>query len=505
MSDSFIGSSEGKESLYKGIGAALGIGSGFLIGTSFVFKKKGLLQSTEKAGAVAGEGYAYLKSVTWWSGMILMILGEICNFVAYAFAPAILVTPIGATSVVISAILSSIFLNERLTFHGWVGCMQCIIGAVIIVLHAPATSSTDASVDGFKHLVLQMGFLIYAGVIVLISLVLIFYAGPKWGRKNMLVYIFICSLIGSISVVFTQGFGTAIVYSITVSNQFTNWFIYVMLGILVVTLILEIVYLNKALNIYNTALVTPTYYVVFTTFTIVSSVVLFQGFKASVTDIVSCVLGFTCICSGVTLLHHSSATPAKKDELDDKDIKDAGALQASGFGNVSSAQMRRNKSILSVFSKVEVEDTDDTGDNSHGRRPGEDLPGPGELFSAPFSGIGRYASTTRSKSRRQSQRRSLAKLTMAAQPDISDPDLDEKAYWSGHSDHSLSTIKEVDKPLLPTHRGDIDEPDPFTPSPTRGRRDQDQLNPVEQLRLGIIGKPSSSSSGDDDRHTLMDH
>ncbi|ORX51910.1 DUF803-domain-containing protein [Hesseltinella vesiculosa] len=490
--------SGGEGALYKGIGAALAIGSGFLIGTSFVFKKKGLLQSTEKSGALAGEGYAYLKSITWWSGMILMILGEACNFVAYCFAPAILVTPIGATSVVISAILSSIFLNERLTFHGWVGCIQCIIGAVIIVLHAPSTSSADSSVDGFKSLVLKLGFLIYAGLIVLISLVLIFYAGPKWGNKNMLVYIFICSLIGSISVVFTQGFGTAVVYSITTSNQFTNWFIYLMLGVLVVTLILEIVYLNKALNIYNTALVTPTYYVVFTTFTIVSSVVLFQGFSASGTDIATCCLGFVCICSGVTLLHHSSAAPNKKDEDDQDshdDDKDA-TLSASGYDSSSSSQMRRSKSILSVFSKVEVQD-----DNSR-IHAGEDLPGPGELFSAPFSGIGRYASTTRSKSmrlRKSIRQQSLASLTMAGQPDISD-EVDEKTYWLPH-DASLASIKETDKPLLPTHLQDIDDSQqPFTSSPSRSRRDQNQLGPVESLRLGILGKKPL-----DDQDSLMDH
>ena len=45
-----------------------------------------------------------------------MVIGEILNFVAYAFTEAILVTPMGALSVVIAAILSHFFLNESLTF-----------------------------------------------------------------------------------------------------------------------------------------------------------------------------------------------------------------------------------------------------------------------------------------------------------------------------------------------------------------------------------------------------
>jgi hypothetical protein len=66
----------------------------------------------------------------------------------------------------------------------------------------------------------------------------------------------------------------------------------------VATLVTEIIYLNvsfqasfvsercltrsaiqKALNIFNAALVTPTYYVFFTSSTIVTSAILFRGFK----------------------------------------------------------------------------------------------------------------------------------------------------------------------------------------------------------------------------------
>ncbi|EEB97289.1 hypothetical protein MPER_03429, partial [Moniliophthora perniciosa FA553] len=52
----------------KVVGIILAIVSGLLIGSSFVFKKKGLLKS--QAGQVAGEGVAYLKSWLWWLGMI---------------------------------------------------------------------------------------------------------------------------------------------------------------------------------------------------------------------------------------------------------------------------------------------------------------------------------------------------------------------------------------------------------------------------------------------------
>ena len=46
------------------------------------------------------------------------------------------------------------------------------------------------------------------------SLVLKFYAVPKWGRTSMLPFVSICSLIGGISVSCTQGVGASVVTSI---------------------------------------------------------------------------------------------------------------------------------------------------------------------------------------------------------------------------------------------------------------------------------------------------
>ena len=80
----------------------MAIASGFFIGSSFVLKKKGLLASQKKYETTAGEGLQYLKSFMWWSGMIIMIFGEGLNLAAYSFTDAILVTPMGALSVVVS-------------------------------------------------------------------------------------------------------------------------------------------------------------------------------------------------------------------------------------------------------------------------------------------------------------------------------------------------------------------------------------------------------------------
>ncbi|KAK7958635.1 hypothetical protein PG988_013483 [Apiospora saccharicola] len=294
--------------VYKVIGICLAIASGLFIGCSFVLKKVGLLKANEKYEQAAGEGYGYLKNFHWWAGMILMIIGEICNFVAYAFTDAILVTPLGALSVVITTVLSAIFLKERLSMVGKVACFLCIVGSVVIVMNAPAESSV-ANIQEMQKYVIAPGFLSYAGVIIVGSAITAFYAGPRWGKKNMLVYISICSWVGGLSVVATQGLGAAIVAQVqgTSGSQFKHWFLYVLFVFVIGTLLTEIIFLNKALNLYNAAMVTPTYYVYFTSTTIITSAVLFQGFKGTASSIVTVVMGFLTICSGVVLLQLSKS------------------------------------------------------------------------------------------------------------------------------------------------------------------------------------------------------
>lgn len=321
--------------VYKAIGLTLAISSGVFIGTSFVLKKTGLLKANAKYNEEAGEGYGYLKNAYWWTGMTLMIIGEICNFVAYAFVDAILVTPLGALSVVVTTILSTIFLKERLSFVGKVGCFNCIVGSVVIVMNAPQQSSV-ATIQDMKHFVLAPGFLSYAGVIIVGCAVIAVWVGPRYGKKSMLVYLSICSLIGGLSVVATQGLGAAVVAQASGKPQFNQWFLYVLLAFVITTLVTEIIFLNvsylvpetevkrlrefpqKALNIFNAALVTPTYYVFFTSATIVTSAILFQGFKGTPTSIATVIMGFLQICAGVVLLQLSKSA---------KDVPDAAVFK----------------------------------------------------------------------------------------------------------------------------------------------------------------------------------
>ncbi|KHG10879.1 Magnesium transporter NIPA3 [Gossypium arboreum] len=81
-------------------GLILAVSSSVFIGSSFIIKKQGLKKAGSSGPRAGQGGHSYLYEPWWWAGMITMIIGEIANFAAYAYAPAILVTPLGALSII---------------------------------------------------------------------------------------------------------------------------------------------------------------------------------------------------------------------------------------------------------------------------------------------------------------------------------------------------------------------------------------------------------------------
>ena len=71
------------------------------------------------------------------------------------------------------------------------------------------------------------------------------------------------------------------------------------------TLITDIYYLNIALAMFNTKMVMPMYYVCFMFCTHLTSVILYQGLKASTTKIITVVLRFFVILTGIFILQMS--------------------------------------------------------------------------------------------------------------------------------------------------------------------------------------------------------
>ncbi|KAJ8408906.1 hypothetical protein AAFF_G00247240 [Aldrovandia affinis] len=286
------------------IGLSLAVFSAFLIGGSVILKKKGLLRLADKGETRAGEGgHGYLKDWMWWGGLLTMGAGEGANFAAYMFAPATVVTPLGALSVLISAILSSFLLGESLNLLGKLGCVLSLLGSTIMVIHAPEEEEVT-TLQQMAEKLLDPGFLVYASILLLACLVLIFYFSPRVGPTNILVYISICSLLGAFTVSSVKGLGIAIRTFFSDPTVVGHPLTWILLVSLVASIITQVNYLNKSLDVFNTLLVYPIYYVFFTTVVLTTSIILFKEWGSMTgVDVVGTVCGFLVIVLGVAMLH----------------------------------------------------------------------------------------------------------------------------------------------------------------------------------------------------------
>ncbi|KAJ6528412.1 magnesium transporter NIPA-domain-containing protein [Mycena capillaripes] len=285
----------------KYIGFALAVAGSVAIGISTVITKMGLIAAGD--GAAATDNMSYLRNGIWWAGMGALVVGEVANFAAYTFAPPVLVTPLGALSVIVGAILAALLLKERLSHLARVGCALCILGSSIIVLHAPEDQELETTTQ-FLEYVVAPGFLLYCFTVCVFSLVMAYGVAPKHGRTNPLVYVSIASLVGSVSVMFVKGLGLAVKLTFEGHNQFIYPSTYLFGFVSVACILIQLNYANRALDVFSVNLINPMYYVGFCTATIVASLILFKGFNTTdASNTVSLLCGFIVTFLGVHILN----------------------------------------------------------------------------------------------------------------------------------------------------------------------------------------------------------
>ncbi|RXH92255.1 hypothetical protein DVH24_033151 [Malus domestica] len=261
---------------YKGMssdninGLILALSSSLFIGASFIVKKKGL----KKAGA---------------SGIRAGLSRRI-------FLP-IRATLVGGHDN--DAVLAHIILRERLHIFGVLGCALCVVGSTTIVLHAPQERMIE-SVTEVWDLAMEPALVITA------VFILIFHFIPQYGQTHIMVYIGVCSLVGSLSVMSVKALGIALKLTLSGMNQLVYPQTWVFTLVVISCVLTQMNYLNKALDTFNTAVVSPIYYVMFTSLTILASVIMFKDWdRQSPTQVVTEMCGFVTILGGTFLLHRT--------------------------------------------------------------------------------------------------------------------------------------------------------------------------------------------------------
>jgi len=239
----------------------------------------GALNLQKIAGLKAkDEGLDFHKSRRWWAAVILMCVGEFGNFTAYAFAPATLVAPLGAVSVVANSAISSLLGLEAFRFQDIVGTALVVCGGCVLVLFAPA-GEANFSLQELESYLLGGVFLVYFGLVLSVYIMLHLYRIHSSNRSGPVIDLVMTAIIGSITVLATKGFSTSLRRTIQGrENAFSSPLTYAMFVVILVTAAIQVRDINRALMRYGTSQVMPVYYVLFTLASICGSVVLYHEF-----------------------------------------------------------------------------------------------------------------------------------------------------------------------------------------------------------------------------------
>jgi drug/metabolite transporter (DMT)-like permease len=141
-----------------------------------------------------GDRKSYLQSPYWWAGIILMCLGETGNFMAYGFAPASIVSPLGVVALISNCVIAPCLLKETFRQRDFWGVLIAIAGAVVVVLSAKS-SEEKIGPDEIWAMITTWEFETYLGLTT--GLIIAFmWASFRYGSRSILIDVGLVALFG---------------------------------------------------------------------------------------------------------------------------------------------------------------------------------------------------------------------------------------------------------------------------------------------------------------------
>ncbi|OGM50300.1 DUF803 domain membrane protein [Aspergillus bombycis] len=223
---------------------------------------------------------SYLRSPYWWVGIVLMCVGEIGNFMAYGFAPASIVSPLGVVALISNCVIAPIMLKEKFRGRDFWGVVVAVTGAVVVVLSASSSEEKIGPHDIWV-MITRWEFETYVGISAVLIIGLLWASG-KYGSRTVLIDVGLVALFGGYTALSTKGVSSLL--SFTLWHVITFPITYLLVFVLVSSAILQIRYINRALQRFDSTQVIPTQFVLFTLSVIIGSAVLYRDFESYTLD-----------------------------------------------------------------------------------------------------------------------------------------------------------------------------------------------------------------------------
>ncbi|KAI1432920.1 DUF803-domain-containing protein [Xylaria sp. CBS 124048] len=312
---------------------------------------------TESSGDVPKAASTYLKEPSWWLGQALMTVGEMGNFLAYGFAPASIVSPLGVVALISNCVIAPIFFGEIFRKRDFWGVAIAVLGAITVVLSAKG-EETKLDPHDVWDAITTTAFEIYLGVTSFL-IVILMWASSRYGNRTILIDLGLVGLFGGYTALTTKGVSSML--SSTLFKAFATPVTYGLVIILLGTAVMQVRYVNKALQSFDSTQVIPIQFVLFTLSVIIGSAVLYRDFERTNAEqaakfIGGCLLTFF----GVFLITSGRLRQDMDDELsDDENVEETIGLRdqegCSAYG--SNTERAGNSSTQAVSASTSIRST----------------------------------------------------------------------------------------------------------------------------------------------------
>lgn len=205
----------------------------------------------------------------WIVGLACMGLCELFNFVALSLVPVSIVATLGSFSIILSAVFGQILFGEVVSLQGVSGIGFIVYGAVLTVVNGPS-SAKDMSVEEFEVVFKKPLTIAYFSV-TFTAMVLLAVCGG--GR--LYPSIAFAALGAGNSINISKALAVFVKMSLTTENQLANVLPYMMTGVMVGLIVLQMKYLNLALAQSKTYIVNSIYFVMLTTMSVLNATVIY--------------------------------------------------------------------------------------------------------------------------------------------------------------------------------------------------------------------------------------
>jgi magnesium transporter len=136
----------------------------------------------------------YLKSPYWWLGQVLITLGEVGNFLAYGFAPASIVSPLGVVALIANCVFAPMLFKEKFRPRDFWGVIIAVAGVVTVVLSAKQ-QETKLEPHDVWDAITTIEFEVYLAVTISL-IILLMLASKKYGHRTILIDLGLVGLFG---------------------------------------------------------------------------------------------------------------------------------------------------------------------------------------------------------------------------------------------------------------------------------------------------------------------